>query len=359
MSGGGNIANPEHLAILGQGVEAWNQWRRAHPDIEPDLYLADLRGADLTGFDLSDANLRRANLRRATLSKLNLSSAFVSGADLGAAFISETNLSNAFLDEAYLWGAYLLYSVLQNTSLEDVELSEARIGGVSLVEVDLSRARGLETVRHDGPSFISIDTLYLSGGNIPEVFLRGCGVPDDFITFMHSLTNQAAEYFSCFISYSHQDEAFAQHLHAQLQQAGLRVWYAPEDMRSGQKIHEQIDHAIHQHDRLLLVLSEASMASEWVQTEIAQARQREVKEKRRMLFPISLAPFDLIKEWKCFDGDTGKDMAREIREYFIRDFSNWQSPTDFQNALARLLQDLRSEQVFAEGATDQEGPPST
>jgi hypothetical protein len=29
-----------------------------------------------------------------------------------------------------------------------------------------------------------------------------------------------------------------------------------------------------------------------------------------------------VREWRCFDGDTGKDSAREIREYFIPNFSN-------------------------------------
>ena len=65
------------------------------------------------------------------------------------------------------------------------------------------------------------------------------------------------------------------------------------------------------------------MNSEWVKTEIANARQREEREKRQMLFPISLEPSEKVKEWKAFDADTGKDSAREIREYFIPDFSNW------------------------------------
>ena len=31
------MANPEHLAILKQGVEEWNKWRREYPGVEPDL----------------------------------------------------------------------------------------------------------------------------------------------------------------------------------------------------------------------------------------------------------------------------------------------------------------------------------
>ena len=59
-----------------------------------------------------------------------------------------------------------------------------------------------------------------------------------------------------------------------------------------------------------------------MKTEIAQARRRELKENRRMLLPIGLVPYATIRDWECFDADTGKDSAREVREYFIPDFSD-------------------------------------
>ena len=68
----------------------------------------------------------------------------------------------------------------------------------------------------------------------------------------------------------------------------LRVWFAPEDIKGGKKIHEQIDKAINHHDKLLIVLSENSMRSDWVQTEVRKARKREVEENRRILFQILL-----------------------------------------------------------------------
>ena len=66
------------------------------------------------------------------------------------------------------------------------------------------------------------------------------------------------------------------------------------------------------------------MASDWVGTEIANAREREAREKKQMLFPITIAPFEEVKKWKKFDADRGKDSAREIREYYIPDFSGWE-----------------------------------
>src|SRR5690242_18224408 len=87
-------------------------------------------------------------------------------------------------------------------------------------------------------------------------------------------------------------------------------------------------------------MSENSMESEWVKTEISDARRREVIEKRRILFPISIVPYERIESWECFDADIGKDSAREVREYYIPDFSQWRNDGSFSASLARLISDL-------------------
>jgi hypothetical protein len=94
---------------------------------------------------------------------------------------------------------------------------------------------------------------------------------------------------------------------------------------------------------LLLILSINSMQSEWVKTEIAKARQREVQEKRQVLFPMRLVSFEAVRDWECFDADTGKNSAREIREYFIPDFSDWKNHDAYQVAFQRLLRDLKAD----------------
>jgi TIR domain len=218
------------------------------------------------------------------------------------------------------------------------------LGDTIFSDTDLSIVQGLDTVLHFGPSSIGIDTLYRSGGNIPEAFLRGCGVPDSFIEYIPALIGaiQPIQYHACFISYSTKDDAFARRLHERMRAEHLRVWFAPEDMQGGKKLHEEIDRAIQLHDRLLLVLSEQSMQSEWVMTEIRNARRMERKEQRRKLFPIRLVEMEQIRDWSCFDADGGKDLAVEVREYFIPDFSRWKDHDAFEAAFARLLRDLRA-----------------
>jgi len=133
-----------------------------------------------------------------------------------------------------------------------------------------------------------------------------------------------------------------------LQGKGVRCWFAPEDLQGGKKLHEQLEESVRLYDKLLIVLSEHSMASEWVKTEIYTARQQEVKKGRRKLFPISLTPFETIRSWQAFDADTGKDMAREVREYFVPDFSNWKDHDAYQKAFDRLVRDLKAETANVE-----------
>src|SRR5205823_1869782 len=140
-------------------------------------------------------------------------------------------------------------------------------------ENDLSETIGLEYIRYKAPSEVSISTLYKSAGKIPETFLRGCGVPDDFITFLpsHFGIQQAIQFYSCFISYSSKDEEFARRLCSRMRDEKLCVWFAPEDVKGGEKLREQLERAIQLHDRLLLVISEHSIQSDWVMTEIRKA----------------------------------------------------------------------------------------
>jgi TIR domain/Pentapeptide repeats (8 copies) len=367
------MANPEHVAQLKKGVDAWNQWRWENSETKPNLYKVrlirvDLSGANLSGADLNEAilggaNLSFANLSNADLSNANLSFADLRNANLNDASLTRTNLRMANLSDANLTMANFTMANLDyagltnanltrtnlistnflNADLSGANLHEARLQNTVLANLDLSGTIGLKSCRHLGPSTIDHLTLARSG-RLPVAFLRGCGLPDALIMYLPSIFTQGMEFYSCFISYSTKDQDFADRLYADLQNKGVRCWFAPHDIQGGKKIHEQIDSAIQMHDRLLLILSEASMDSEWVNTEIAKARMRELREKRRMLFPIRLVSFEALRYWECFDADMGKDSAREIREYFVPDFSNWENHDQYQKAFEHLLRDLKAEE---------------
>lgn len=152
----------------------------------------------------------------------------------------------------------------------------------------------------------------------------------------------ARRFYSCFVSYSHKDEEFVTKFVARLRVAGVRVWFAAEDLHAGKKIHEEVASAISTFDRLLVVLSSNSMASQWVKVEIRRGRKREVAERRRVLFPISLVSFDELCSWELFDSDLGEDVACELREYLIPDFSGWKDDKTFDDQFAKVLEGLRT-----------------
>jgi len=340
------MANPEHLAILKKGVEEWNRWRYERPKIRPELLEAviqhaslervNLRGANLAKTGLSVANLRGANLREADLCGADLTVANLLGANLHGA-----NLIGADLRWANFNGADLSGANLREVDLREADLTGAFIGSTTFANVDLSEVKGLEAVKHGGPSSIGIDTIYRSKGKIPYIFLRGTGIPDLFISYIASLVGTGIEFYSLFISYSTHNQEFAERLYADLQVKGVRCWFAPHKLRGGEKLYEQIDEAIRVYDKLLLILSPASMGSEWVNTEISRARKREIKDGKRILFPIRLCAFETLRDWELFDADSGKDLAREIREYYIPDFSNWKDHDAYKLAFDRLLKDLQ------------------
>lgn len=298
----------------------WNKWREENTAIVPDL---------------SGANLIKAVLSRANLSGANLSGAELYGVDFSGAELGGAKFFSADLRDVNLSGARLIKADLNRTNLSGADLSNALIGDTSFGNTDLSGVKGLEMVRHAAPSTIGIDTIYLSKGIIPGVFLRGAGVPDEFITYMRALTANPIEFYSCFISYSSKNQDFAERLYTDLQGQGVRCWFAPEDLKIGDKTRERIDESIQLHDKLLLVLSEHSVMSQWVEHEVEAALEREQRGNRLVLFPIRLD--DTVME-------TDKAWAANIRRIRnVGDFRKWKSHDDYQEALARVIRDLKQE----------------
>jgi uncharacterized protein YjbI with pentapeptide repeats len=134
------MANEEHLAILKQGVKAWNQWRRENRGLHPDLSGANLREEDLNRADLRETHLWAADLSGATLGRADLSEADLSGADLSGAGLSGARLSEATLGRANLSRANLWTARLRRARLRETDLSGATLSWADLSEADLRRA---------------------------------------------------------------------------------------------------------------------------------------------------------------------------------------------------------------------------
>jgi len=320
-----------------------------------DLIGADLIGAKLNNADLSEANLIGANLsfadlRGTSLSGADLSEADLLGAKLSLANINNTNLSGARLsgaqlNNADLSGAKLNGANLNGAKLSDAKLTKSHLGGTVFANVNLSNTKGLEHVRHSHPSTLGVDTLYASKGKIPEVFLRGCGIPQEFIEHSRGLFGRAINFYSCFISYSHEDKSFAQRLHDHLQARGIRCWLDEHQMKVGDKILPGILDAIRMHDKVLLCCSGSSLKSEWVVKEIETALQREMREGRLLLFPLNLDGY-------LFDGYSGT-FVDEIQGRHAANFTGWESDNaKFEEQFELVVKALRTDEAARQPAPE-------
>jgi uncharacterized protein YjbI with pentapeptide repeats len=271
---------------------------------EADLTAADIPGdeVDLSGADLSGANL---------------ACALLGGADLSGAILTETELLQATLFRANLIAADLTGASLGGTNLIEADLSGANLTDAHLFDTvfgnsNLGNVQGLDRCHYHAPSIIDFQTLRKSAP-LPLAFLRGVGLPDNLIEYLPSLLNEAIQHYSCFISYSSKDELFAKRLQADLQNKGVRCWFAPHDMRIGAKIIDALDKAIRVREKVLLILSESAVVSDWVEDEVTTAFEEERRRGNVVLFPVRID--DAVMQ-------TSEAWAAKLRARHIADFSS-------------------------------------
>ncbi len=322
------MANPEHVKKLKEGREAWNEWRRKSGG-DPDLSDVYLVGESLAYYDLEGADFSAAKLLG-----IDFSSSRCGEASFDRAAIVETIFNYAELNRATFRSASVGLSTFVSCDLDETDFTDARLTGCTFSSVSLRTARGLTAARSEGNS-IGIDTFFKSGG-LPEFFLRESGVPEEFIQYASSLVGKAIEYYSCFLSYSSKDDEFARRLYNDLQGKNVRTWFAPEDLKIGDRFRSRIDESIRIHDKLVIILSANSVNSDWVETEVESAMERERKEGKDVLFPIAIddEAFTSQQSWAA-------DIRRKRH---IGDFRKWKSHDDYTTAFDRLVRDLKKSQ---------------
>ncbi len=165
------MANDEHVRILKEGAAIWNAWREEHPEIEPDLHGADLKGCpleekglrvadidkipvielnDLMVCELQGANIVITNLRYVNLEGADLSEANLGWTDLRGADLKNANLRNARLDHAHM----------VDTNLDGAILTGCTVFGISawnLKGEPLDQSNLIITRR--GEPIITVDNL--------------------------------------------------------------------------------------------------------------------------------------------------------------------------------------------------------
>lgn len=329
------MANEDYISLLREDVHKWNEWRANLPHKDfiagVDFRKADISNTNLTGAIFSFVDLSDANLQETKLDLVNFGYAKLNGANLKRASLISVNFNFAQLNQVNLSHADLCRATFLRTELAGADLTEAALLETIFADVNLSDVVGLHSCRHSAASTIDHRTLGRSGP-LPLSFLRGVGLPETLIDYLPSLLNQPIQHYSCFISYSTKDQYFADRIHADLQNKGARCWFAPHDMKIGGKILDEIDAAIRLRDKVLLILSEHSIKSDWVEDEVMKAFEEERRRGQSVLFPIRLD--DAVME-------TNEAWAAKLRtQRNIGDFRKWKDYDVYNKAFDRVLRDL-------------------
>ncbi len=264
------MADKNQLEILKKGVEEWNTWREENEDIK-----INLSGVSLGEIPLSKRSKRELN--RADLSGINLSGADLSGAQFRKTLLNSADLRKADLRKAHLGGTYLI-----GTDLSEANLTDAIFFPASISSTNLKEAKGLITMQHWGPIPIDKSLFETNEYQLPEEFLINSGLKKweikafelgnpklspkkitDLYYEIDELRNASPiQMHNLFISYSHQDNEFIEHLEKTFKKKNISYWRDIHDAPAG-PLEGILVRAIHQNPTVLLVFSKESIESEW------------------------------------------------------------------------------------------------
>jgi hypothetical protein len=121
-----------------------------------------------------------------------------------------------------------------------------------------------------------------------------------------------------FISYSHTDAEFVDHIATELIRARKPVWVDRYELRAGDSLIGRIQDEITRAGAMLVVLSDASVNSEWCKKELSAGLIRELEEKRVVVIPVLI-----------------EDCAVPM---FLRDKRYADFRTDFAKGLGEILE---------------------
>jgi hypothetical protein len=140
-------------------------------------------------------------------------------------------------------------------------------------------------------------------------------------------------FWSCFISYSSKDAVFVKYLKERLRGELISTWLDFDDIVHGGQLTEQIESAVRNHERLIIVLSKNSLESDWVSKEIQAA----LKIDPQKLHPIRITSVDEIQKHD-FIWDTFRDVP--ILDF---EFDPQQEIVDasFEDSFKKLVKSLK------------------
>ena len=259
-----------------------------------DCRQADFSNADMDRVILSDVNLAGANLRGANLSRANLDRANLTGADLTGATLNGTALTRTNLTDAIFHESDFYEAVFNTTPMSGADFAGSIMGYTVFQNCNLNGAVGLDSVRHDAPSTLGVDSLFRSGGSIPEAFLSGVGSPGYLAAFQQSISDAQTLSGDYFIACAAADVPFATRLRDDLRSNGARCWIFPENARGSALVdrrstsdEEEVERWVRHYEKLIVVCTAEAFSSETIRNDIIAAREAQDSRDQWVLFLVT------------------------------------------------------------------------
>jgi hypothetical protein len=163
------------------------------------------------------------------------------------------------------------------------------------------------------------------------------------------MSDPFAEYSSLFISYSFKDKIFVNKLNDSLCENGVNTFLWEKDAPFGEPLKEIMNENVHKYDRVLFIASENSLKSPACQFEISEARKKQDKLWKTVLFPIHIDNFLFeIKKENIKPRDKVDEYwlnICELKEINSLDFSDISAILDndkFYHKIKILLKSLKN-----------------
>lgn len=140
-----------------------------------------------------------------------------------------------------------------------------------------------------------------------------------------------------FLSYSSKDRAFARDIRNALQDGGVKVWFDEGDIPLGGSIPIEIQKGLEASDQLLVLISENSLKSKWVETEWTKKFGQEVSKGQITVIPLILG-----------------NITEDEIPFLLRDKLYVRITDDCTEAVKRILADIkrRQREEFEKSFTD-------
>jgi uncharacterized protein YjbI with pentapeptide repeats len=294
---------------------------------------AILEGSVFTGCKFNETSLQRACMWETGMAGVELSKSNLTQANLQYADFTFANLTDADLSNADLIGTKFIGSTLSGA-----KFSNAVAGNTTFASCDLSKCIGLDSVKHEGPSNIDVNTLtesFTLAGNcftleMTKLF-QGSGIPLELVeTFVRYFSK--VKFCSSFICYGNPDIEFASKLKKDLMLRGVPCWLYSLDYTPGHPTWREITHRRREADKMIVLCSIKSLMREGVKKEI----EEQIDEDPEKILPVSLDDDWKEREFRVERGQ------RDLKSFLVeRNYADFGDKSKYQESLTRLLKGLK------------------